>query len=87
MPITIPYPGGKGRLARFIISQIPKQGRAYIEPFDGLWKGRGIRLIEGKSVRITTDPQEERTDLGEYWKKFGYPKLQAEIAYRVLQKQ
>jgi site-specific DNA-adenine methylase len=35
MSITIPYPGGKGRLARFIISQIPKQGRAYVEPFLG----------------------------------------------------
>jgi site-specific DNA-adenine methylase len=35
MPITIPYPGGKGRLARFIISQLPKEGRAYIEPFVG----------------------------------------------------
>jgi site-specific DNA-adenine methylase len=35
MPITIPYPGGKGRLAGFIISQLPKEGRAYIEPFVG----------------------------------------------------
>jgi site-specific DNA-adenine methylase len=32
---TIPYPGGKARLARFIISQLPKQGRFYIEPFVG----------------------------------------------------
>jgi D12 class N6 adenine-specific DNA methyltransferase len=35
MSITIPYPGGKGRLARFIISQLPKQGRSYVEPFVG----------------------------------------------------
>lgn len=35
MSITIPYPGGKGRLARFIISQLPKHGRAYVEPFVG----------------------------------------------------
>jgi thiol-disulfide isomerase/thioredoxin len=66
---------------------IDNDASSFSDWFDGLWKGRGIKLIEGKSVRITTDPQEERTDLGEYWKKFGYPKLQAEIAYRVLQKQ
>jgi D12 class N6 adenine-specific DNA methyltransferase len=35
MAITIPYPGGKARLARFIISQLPKQGRYYVEPFVG----------------------------------------------------
>jgi site-specific DNA-adenine methylase len=35
MSITIPYPGGKGRLARFIISQLPKEGRSYVEPFVG----------------------------------------------------
>ena len=35
MAVTIPYPGGKGRLARFIISQLPEHGRSYIEPFVG----------------------------------------------------
>ena len=35
MSITIPYPGSKGRLARFIICQLPKQGRSYVEPFVG----------------------------------------------------
>jgi hypothetical protein len=48
MPITIPYPGGKGRLARFIISQLPKQGRTYIEPFVGrgnlFWDAIGAGL-------------------------------------------
>jgi len=31
----IPYPGGKGRLARQIISFLPKEGRTYVEPFAG----------------------------------------------------
>lgn len=48
MPITIPYPGGKGRLARFIISQLPKEGRAYVEPFVGrgnlFWAAIGAEL-------------------------------------------
>lgn len=54
--------------------------------FDGLWKDRGIKLIEGNAIRITTDPQEERTDLGAYT-RFGFPKLRADVAYRVLRKE
>jgi hypothetical protein len=48
MPITIPYPGGKGRLARFIVSQLPKEGRSYVEPFVGrgnlFWAAIGAEL-------------------------------------------
>src|SRR2546425_5716935 len=32
---TIPYPGGKARLARTIVSFLPKQGRTFVEPFAG----------------------------------------------------
>lgn len=32
---TIPYPGGKARLAQEIVSFLPKYGRTYIEPFVG----------------------------------------------------
>jgi modification methylase len=35
MPTKIPYPGGKGRIAKQIISFLPKQGRIYLEPFAG----------------------------------------------------
>ena len=35
MSITIPYPGGKGRLARTIVSFLPKRGRTFVEPFVG----------------------------------------------------
>jgi hypothetical protein len=48
MPITIPYPSGKGRLARFIVSQLPKGGRTYVEPFVGrgnlFWAAIGAEL-------------------------------------------
>lgn len=55
--------------------------------FDGLWKDRKVKLIEGKEGRIPTDWNEEKTDLGGYHKKFGDPKLKADIAYRILQKE
>jgi len=32
----LPYPGGKGRLAKTIIDVAPKSGRIYVEPFVGL---------------------------------------------------
>jgi hypothetical protein len=54
--------------------------------FDGMWKGK-VKLIDGNEGRMTTDFGEEKKDLGEYYQKFGDPKLQAQIAYRVLQKQ
>jgi modification methylase len=35
MSITIPYPGGKGRLSRTFVSLLPKHGRTFVEPFAG----------------------------------------------------
>ncbi len=32
---TISYPGGKARLARTLVSLMPRQGRSYVEPFAG----------------------------------------------------
>ena len=54
--------------------------------FDELWKASKMKLIEEKEGRMTTDFGEEKKDLGDYFKKFGDPKLQAQIAYRVLKK-
>jgi hypothetical protein len=54
--------------------------------FDGLWKASKMKLVDGKGCTIWTDFGEEKKDLGEYYKKFGDPKLKADIAYRILQK-
>jgi site-specific DNA-adenine methylase len=35
MSISIPYPGGKSRLARTIVSFLPVRGRTFVEPFAG----------------------------------------------------
>ncbi len=66
---------------------IDNNARSFSDWFDGLWKGSKVKLIEGNEGRMTTDWGEEKKDLGEYFKKFGDPKLQAQVAYRVLQKQ
>jgi len=66
---------------------IDNDASCFSDWFDGLWKGSKVKLIKGETGRMTTDFGEEKKDLGEYYKKFGDPKLQAQIAYRVLRKQ
>ena len=66
---------------------IDNNSSCFSDWFDGLWKASNIKLIEGNEGTIKTDWNEEKTDLGEYYKKFGDPKLQAQVAYRILQKQ
>jgi hypothetical protein len=45
---AIPYPGGKGRLAKQIVSFLPREGRIYLEPFAGranlFWEAAGQGL-------------------------------------------
>jgi site-specific DNA-adenine methylase len=45
---TIPYPGGKGRLAPILVSFMPPKGRLYLEPFAGrgnvFWAACSSRL-------------------------------------------
>ena len=45
---TIPYPGGKGRLAPILVSLMPPKGRLYLEPFAGrgnvFWAACSSRL-------------------------------------------
>jgi len=45
---TIPYPGGKGRLAPTLVSFMPPKGRLYLEPFVGrgnvFWAAASSRL-------------------------------------------
>jgi hypothetical protein len=52
--------------------------------FDDMVSRSQIEVIERFEGKIgITDYSEEKTDLGEYWLKFGAPKLGAQAAYRV----
>lgn len=46
---TIPYPGGKARLAPTLVSLMPRSGRRYLEPFAGrgnvFWAAASIPLL------------------------------------------
>ena len=55
--------------------------------FDSLAFANGLNVIRSSEVKMgISDYSEEKTDLGEYWTKFGSPKLSGNIAFRICQK-
>lgn len=56
--------------------------------FDAIWTGRGVSaLYSVDSVSMQMPGDEQKTDLGEHMQRIaGFPKLTANIAYRVLRK-
>lgn len=46
----------------------------------------GLEVTTEIETRMTMDPSEEKDDLGEFTKKFGSPKLQAQVFVRVFRK-
>lgn len=52
--------------------------------FDALAASNSIQILRSSETRMgITDLGEEKSDLGEYWEKFGFPKLNANIAFRI----
>lgn len=66
-----------------LILYVDNNAEAFSAWFDALVAGRGIHVIDGKCVVVQLASDEEKTDLGKYYRKFGYPKLTADIAYRI----
>lgn len=56
--------------------------------FDALVKKHGLNLLDSGSGRAQMPYDEEKSDLGEYAEngRFGSPKLQSDIAWRIVQK-
>jgi hypothetical protein len=55
--------------------------------FDTLAASHSIKVLRSRETRMGIDDlAEEKSDLGEYWEKFGFPKLTANIAFRICQK-
>jgi len=54
--------------------------------FDSLAAANGIEILEAKSCNMCFSIDEEKTDLGRYYEKFGWPKRKSEVAYRIARK-
>jgi hypothetical protein len=55
--------------------------------FDSLVKAYNWRVLQSGELVLKMDYVEEKTALGEYYTKFTDPRLTANIAYRICQKQ
>ncbi|MGE5658868.1 MAG: hypothetical protein ACM37W_19905 [Actinomycetota bacterium] len=51
--------------------------------FDELAKKHGVQIIESKETSMIPPSDENKYDLCEYYDKFTYPKLKANVAYRI----
>lgn len=51
--------------------------------FDELAQEHGIEIIKSRETSMTAPLDENKYDLGEYYEKFSYPKLRANVAYRI----
>jgi hypothetical protein len=56
------------------------------EWIDGVAKDAGLECIKSGEFRVVVGPEEEKSALTAYIDKFGYPKLQAEIMFRLYKK-
>jgi Putative SAM-dependent methyltransferase len=67
---------------------VDNRSAVFYEWFDSLVRKYNWKVLcEDRLELKMEDVTEERTDLGEYHDKFGYPKLKADIAFRICQKQ
>lgn len=51
--------------------------------FDELAEEHGIAILKSREISMTPPSHENKYDLGEYYDKFNYPKLKANVAYRI----
>ena len=54
--------------------------------FDELYKKHGFTKIESSSGTLCFSNNEEKTDLGVYYQKFGWPKRESDAAWRIVKK-
>jgi hypothetical protein len=71
-----------------LILYVDNNNQMFYGWFDKLIAKHKWKVLKSQQVELKMgDIKEEKTDLGEYYQKFGYPKLTANIAFRVCQKQ
>ena len=71
-----------------LLLYVDNRSAVFYEWFDSLVKKYNWKVLCADALELKMeDLSEERTDLGEYHDKFGWPKLKADIAFRICQKQ
>ncbi|ELS32416.1 MULTISPECIES: hypothetical protein [Pseudanabaena] len=71
-----------GALFLFVDNNIPE----FYDWFDELADEFGVEILKSRRENILAPIHEEKKDLGEYYKKFGSPKIRANVAYRIARK-
>jgi hypothetical protein len=70
-----------------LLLYVDNNNEKFFEWFDAIIAKHRWKVLESDRERLKiTDFSEEKTDLGEYYKKFKDPKLTANIAFRLCQK-
>ena len=72
-----------GALILFIDNNSPE----FYNWFDFLTKQNKLVPLKTNSTNLTFSNDEEKTDLGVYFNKFGWPKRQSYVAYRIMRKE
>jgi SAM-dependent methyltransferase len=71
-----------GGLVLFIDNNAP----VFFNWFDAIAKRHNLEAVKTGSTTLAFSNDEEKTDLGVYFKKFGWPKRKGDVAYRVMRK-
>jgi hypothetical protein len=58
----------------------------FVEWFDELAKRYSLKTIVKAKCHLAFSNDEEKTDLGIYFEKFGWPKRESNAAYRIVKK-
>jgi len=69
-----------------ILLYVDNNHSAFYGWLDGLLAAHGLRVLLSETEDMRLPWEEEKTDLGEYYDKFGSPRLTLDIAYRVASK-
>ena len=65
---------------------VDNDNSTFYDWFDAMVRQNALRVLDSNSTKLGMDWDEEKRDLGRYYAKFGNPKLEGEVAYRICQK-
>jgi SAM-dependent methyltransferase len=71
-----------GSLLLFIDNNSPK----FVQWFDALAAKHNLKPVHVHEKKLAFSNSEEKTDLGVYYKKFGWPKRESDAAFRIMRK-